>query len=235
MRRRPVELIPRTPMLRSRLLVAVVTSLAIGPVVGCGGRSGSSTPVVVDGSSTVYPVSVAAQEAYSESVEGTPRITVNMTGTGGGFGRYIEGEVDIVDASRPAKPEEEDAGEGQGLRLDPLHRRPRRHHRRRQPGQRLRRRPDRRPAPRPLRARQHGQVLEGPGPRLAGQGDRPLHAGRRLGDLRLLPRGPRAGAASARRVSSRAPTTTSWSTGSPATTAPSATSASPTTSRTRTS
>lgn len=101
-------------MPRSRLLVAVLTSLAIGPVVGCGGRGGPSTPVVVDGSSTVYPVSVAAQEAYSESVEGTPRITVNMTGTGGGFGRYIEGEVDIVDASRPAKPEEEAQAKARG-------------------------------------------------------------------------------------------------------------------------
>ena len=80
---------------------------------GCG--TSATAPVVVDGSSTVYPISVAAQEAYTDSLPEVPRITVNQSGTGGGFGRYNQREVDIVDASRPAKPEEQEAAERQGL------------------------------------------------------------------------------------------------------------------------
>ena len=36
-------------------------------------------------------------------------------GTGGGFSRYLQGEVDIVDASRPAKPDEEAKAKAQGI------------------------------------------------------------------------------------------------------------------------
>ncbi|CAN5601108.1 hypothetical protein BH23PLA1_BH23PLA1_13200 [soil metagenome] len=67
-------------------------------------------PVVVDGSSTVYPISASAQEAYDDATPGrSPKIVVDLHGTGGGFGRYVQGEVDIVDASRPARPKEEQA------------------------------------------------------------------------------------------------------------------------------
>ncbi|QDV38252.1 PstS family phosphate ABC transporter substrate-binding protein [Tautonia plasticadhaerens] len=100
-----------------RPFVLCVSTLAASvAVLGCGGCGGSaSKPVVVDGSSTVYPISLAAQEAYTNSVEGTPRIIVDYHGTGGGFGRYAEGEVDIVDASRPAKPEEEEKARASGF------------------------------------------------------------------------------------------------------------------------
>jgi len=86
---------------------------AIAAISGCGGGGGVGRTVVVDGSSTVYPISQAAQESYSQAHPGA-RIKVGFSGTGGGFGRYVEGEVDIVDASRPAKPEEEAAAEAKG-------------------------------------------------------------------------------------------------------------------------
>ncbi len=93
---------------------ALVRSLAVMLAAsGCGAPA--SAPVVVDGSSTVYPISVAAQEAYTDAMPEIPRITVNQSGTGGGFGRYNQGELDIVDASRPAKPEEQKAAEAQGF------------------------------------------------------------------------------------------------------------------------
>lgn len=101
-------------MLRT-LLSSLTTLVVSAAFLGCGGCGGSSSkPVVVDGSSTVYPISLAAQEAYTRSVEGIPRIIVDYHGTGGGFGRYAEGEVDIVDASRPAKPEEEERAKASG-------------------------------------------------------------------------------------------------------------------------
>jgi phosphate transport system substrate-binding protein len=91
--------------------------LALSPLAGCGGTAGTSAdraPVTVDGSSTVYRISMAAQEAYDE-VKPDARIVVDYHGTGGGFGRYIQGEVDIVDASRAAKPEEEAQAKQKGL------------------------------------------------------------------------------------------------------------------------
>ncbi|WP_169973683.1 PstS family phosphate ABC transporter substrate-binding protein [Tautonia rosea] len=89
----------------------VVMTLSLGVVSGCGGE----LPVVVDGSSTVFPISVAAQVAYTRAVEGVPKITVDYHGTGGGFGRYIEGEVDIVNASRPAKAIEQEKAWARGF------------------------------------------------------------------------------------------------------------------------
>jgi len=84
---------------------------------GCGGSDQDLKPrptVSVDGSSTVYRISIAAQEAFHE-VE--PRITVVVDnhGSGGGFGRYFQGEVDVIGASRPAKPDEEARAKAQGI------------------------------------------------------------------------------------------------------------------------
>ncbi|MFO0910109.1 MAG: PstS family phosphate ABC transporter substrate-binding protein [Isosphaeraceae bacterium] len=101
----------RSHRLLSRIIVLTGTLLS---TAGCGGGSGSDgTPggsaetgtVVVDGSSTVFRISKAAQEAYAG---GHPDVTVVVDnhGTGGGFSRYNQGEVDIVDASRDAKPDE---------------------------------------------------------------------------------------------------------------------------------
>ena len=49
------------------------------------------------------------------SVDSDVTVVVDNHGTGGGFGRYLEGEVDIVDASRPAKPDEESKAKAQGI------------------------------------------------------------------------------------------------------------------------
>lgn len=98
------------------LLIGV--SLVAGGCNGSGGGGsgtrGGAKDVVVDGSSTVFLISQAAQEGYAK-VDPSARIIVDNHGTGGGFGRYIEGEVDIVDASREAKPEEEADAKAKGF------------------------------------------------------------------------------------------------------------------------
>ncbi len=77
-----------------------------GSLSGTGGSSGGGAKtIVVDGSSTVFRISKAAQVGYGK-VNPDIEVVVESHGTGGGFGRYMEGEVDIVDASREAKPEE---------------------------------------------------------------------------------------------------------------------------------
>jgi phosphate transport system substrate-binding protein len=67
---------------------------------------GQEAPVVVDGSSTVFRISRAAQLSFRKKFGDKVKVTVGNHGTGGGFGRYLQGEVDVVDASRDAKPEE---------------------------------------------------------------------------------------------------------------------------------
>lgn len=58
--------------------------------------------VRIDGSSTVYPITEAVAEAFSDEAPGV-RVTVGISGTGGGFKRFAVGETDISDASRPIK------------------------------------------------------------------------------------------------------------------------------------
>src|SRR4051812_2096179 len=97
--------------------VLIVSSLLTAP--GCGGGSGSSggdqaATIVVDGSSTVFRISKAAQEAYAD-VKPDVTVVVDNHGTGGGFSKYLQGEVDIVDASRDAKPDEASKAKAQGI------------------------------------------------------------------------------------------------------------------------
>jgi phosphate transport system substrate-binding protein len=61
--------------------------------------------IVIDGSSTVYPITEAAAAAFRKEYPNV-NITVAVSGTGGGFKRFAVGETDISDASRPIKPEE---------------------------------------------------------------------------------------------------------------------------------
>ena len=61
--------------------------------------------VQVDGSSTVYPITEAVAEEYLEK-EPNVRVTVGVSGTGGGFKKFCAGEIDIANASRPIREQE---------------------------------------------------------------------------------------------------------------------------------
>jgi phosphate transport system substrate-binding protein len=94
---------------------AVDSAVPSGPGAGAGPASGKvAGTVVVDGSSTVYRISKAAQEEF-ESVNPEVTVVVDNHGTGGGFSRYLQGEVDIVDASRAASADEEAKAKAQGI------------------------------------------------------------------------------------------------------------------------
>ncbi len=81
-------------------------------VLACGGdsrgdnNSGLSGSISVDGSSTVYPITEAVAEEFGIEHEGAVRVTVGLSGTGGGFKRFCAGETDISNASRPIKESE---------------------------------------------------------------------------------------------------------------------------------
>ena len=57
--------------------------------------------VTIDGSSTVFPVSEAIAEEFQKSTKGQVRVTVGISGTGGGFKKFCRGETDISNGSRP--------------------------------------------------------------------------------------------------------------------------------------
>jgi phosphate transport system substrate-binding protein len=63
------------------------------------------TTIQIDGSSTLFPLTEAVSEEFSK-IHSDIRVTVGTSGTGGGFKKFIHGEIPIVDASRSIKPEE---------------------------------------------------------------------------------------------------------------------------------
>ena len=57
--------------------------------------------VKIDGSSTVFPITEAVAEEFQKAKKGSVRVTVGISGTGGGFKKFCRGETDISNASRP--------------------------------------------------------------------------------------------------------------------------------------
>ena len=118
----------------SRNLVVLAVLLLAGAlamaVVGCGGdeateapaassssQTGSTAPtalsalegdISIDGSSTVFPITEAMAEEFGIASNGNVRITVGVSGTGGGFNKFCAGETVISDASRPITQSEVD-------------------------------------------------------------------------------------------------------------------------------
>ena len=72
-------------------------------VVACG--SAPVPTIEIDGSSTVFPVTEAVTEEFN-GVNHNVRVNVGVSGSGGGFKRFVVGETDISNASRPIKENE---------------------------------------------------------------------------------------------------------------------------------
>ena len=70
------------------------------------GETELSGKVRLDGSSTVFPISEAVAEEFT-AVAPQVRVTVGVSGTGGGFKKFLAGEIDINDASRVIKSSEQ--------------------------------------------------------------------------------------------------------------------------------
>jgi phosphate transport system substrate-binding protein len=81
---------------------------------GTGGTSLSGS-IVIDGSSTVAPVTEAIAEEFNKEQSGV-KVTVGTSGTGGGFTKFCAGETDVQDASRPIDDEEKAACEAKGVK-----------------------------------------------------------------------------------------------------------------------
>jgi phosphate transport system substrate-binding protein len=71
--------------------------------------------VKIDGSSTVYPITEAVAEEFQAAKKGAVKVTVGISGTGGGFKKFCRGETDISGASRPILKKEMDACKEAGI------------------------------------------------------------------------------------------------------------------------
>ena len=71
-----------------------------------GAYASLSGDIDVDGSSTVFPITEAVAEEFGKLTNGQVRVTVGVSGTGGGFKKFCNGETQISDASRPIKAKE---------------------------------------------------------------------------------------------------------------------------------
>lgn len=95
--------------------VKALTAALIASAVFFAGTSQASPIVKIDGSSTVFPITEAVAEDFQISKRGAVRVTVGISGTGGGFKKFCRGEIDIVNASRPITDSEMEACKQQGV------------------------------------------------------------------------------------------------------------------------
>ena len=117
----------------SALRLSLLSTLIVAGLASCGSQSDTSTApaapsaapaapaaaaqvVMIDGSSTVYPISEAIAEEFQIQNQGTYKVTVGVSGTGGGFKKFCRGELDIANASRPIQKSEMETCAAAGIK-----------------------------------------------------------------------------------------------------------------------
>ena len=94
--------------------ISALLALAVaGTAVSSAGFA--DTIVKIDGSSTVYPITEAVAEDFQKLKKNVIKVTVGISGTGGGFKKFCRGETDISDASRPILAKEMEACKEAGI------------------------------------------------------------------------------------------------------------------------
>ncbi len=94
-------------MNHKKFLTLLLSTLVLAGCTSDGGGSndGLSGTVRVDGSSTVFPITMAIAEEF-QNLHPNMNVPVGVSGTGGGFKKFTIGEIDINDASRQIKDKE---------------------------------------------------------------------------------------------------------------------------------
>lgn len=96
--------------LKKFLLLLMAAALAFS-LTACGSTDGGEAGnglqgnVKIDGSSTVYPITEAISEEF-QAENPDAQVTIGVSGTGGGFTKFLNQETDINNASRPIKDKE---------------------------------------------------------------------------------------------------------------------------------
>ena len=93
-------------------MIAIIIMATVNVVV-----AGADDKIIkIDGSSTVYPITEAVAEEFQKAKKGAVKVTVGISGTGGGFKEFCRGETDISDASRPILKKEMDLCKENGIK-----------------------------------------------------------------------------------------------------------------------
>ena len=106
-----------SPTFRVAVLVAAlcaILSSACGPAA-TNQPAGESAVIKIDGSSTVFPITEAVAEEFQSEKQNKVHVTVGISGTGGGFKKFVRGEIDIADASRPILTDEMAQAKANGI------------------------------------------------------------------------------------------------------------------------
>ena len=90
----------------------------LSAAVAVGGFTGAALAqdktIKIDGSSTVYPITEAVAEDFQAKNKDV-KVTVGISGTGGGMKKFVRGDIDIADASRAIKMSELQAAKQAGI------------------------------------------------------------------------------------------------------------------------
>lgn len=84
----------------------IVSALAVAGITLFGAQAVQSQVIKIDGSSTVYPITEAVAEEFQKAKKNAIKVTVGISGTGGGFKKFCRDETDISNASRPITAKE---------------------------------------------------------------------------------------------------------------------------------
>ncbi|MGO1528271.1 PstS family phosphate ABC transporter substrate-binding protein [Senegalia sp. (in: firmicutes)] len=112
------------------IILALLLLVSVSVFAACGddksetsendkSNEGLNGDIEIDGSSTVYPITAAISEEFQ--IENPDvKVTVGVSGTGGGMKRFTVGETSISDASRPIKDEETDKAKENDVEFEEL-------------------------------------------------------------------------------------------------------------------
>lgn len=84
----------------------IISALSLAGLTLFSAQAAHAQIIKIDGSSTVYPISEAVAEEFQKAKKNTIKVTVGISGTGGGFKKFCRDEIDISNASRPITAKE---------------------------------------------------------------------------------------------------------------------------------
>ncbi|HEY9703403.1 MAG TPA: substrate-binding domain-containing protein, partial [Allocoleopsis sp.] len=102
-------------LLQKNWLLPAISVVGMGTLAITATVVTAQSVIKVDGSSTVYPITEAVAEDFQKT--GQAKVTVGISGTGGGFKKFCSGQIDIANASRPIKESERAACKAGGVQF----------------------------------------------------------------------------------------------------------------------
>lgn len=102
-------------MFKAPRFALAILAAAFAGGLGAAAPAAHAQLVKIDGSSTVFPITEAMAEDFQKATKGKTKVTVGISGTGGGFKKFCRGETDISNASRPILRKEMDDCKAAGV------------------------------------------------------------------------------------------------------------------------